>query len=230
EAVKDQASRTRVAGRECGNGVLIDHPGGWQTQYCHLRQGSIRVKPGEQVARGTALGLVGLSGKTEFPHLHLTLRRDGEIIDPFTGRFMRGGCKGEEVPLWRAVQPVPYEDVALYNAGFSGGPPHIEAIRQGREEGAQVAATAPALVLWVDMFGVQAGDQLRLRITGPDGHAVLEYEQEIERTQARRFAFAGKRLKGTAWPAGVYTGLVTLTRALDGRPLTKTLTRRVTVQ
>lgn len=27
-----------VKGRECGNGVVIDHGGGWETQYCHLKQ------------------------------------------------------------------------------------------------------------------------------------------------------------------------------------------------
>jgi len=43
-------------GRECGNGVRIVHGGGWKTQYCHLRKGSVAVKNGDM------LGLVGLSG------------------------------------------------------------------------------------------------------------------------------------------------------------------------
>ena len=38
-----------VKDRECGNGVLIDHPGGWQTQYCHMKRGSVRVKKGDVV-------------------------------------------------------------------------------------------------------------------------------------------------------------------------------------
>jgi murein DD-endopeptidase MepM/ murein hydrolase activator NlpD len=70
-------------GKECGNGVVIDHGEGWQTQYCHLRQGSVSVAPGDVVETGAALGLIGQSGMAEFPHLHFTLRRDGEEVDPF---------------------------------------------------------------------------------------------------------------------------------------------------
>ncbi len=72
-------------GKDCGNGVLILHPGGWDTQYCHMRKGSIAVKKDDRVAAGQPLGLVGLSGATIFPHLHLTVRKDKEIVDPFVG-------------------------------------------------------------------------------------------------------------------------------------------------
>ena len=35
---------TATAGRNCGNGVTLDHGDGWQTQYCHMRRGSVAVK------------------------------------------------------------------------------------------------------------------------------------------------------------------------------------------
>ncbi len=38
-----------VANVECGNGVMVDHDGGWATQYCHLKNGSIAVRKGERV-------------------------------------------------------------------------------------------------------------------------------------------------------------------------------------
>jgi hypothetical protein len=229
-ALTDKASRAQIAGRECGNGVVIDHDGGWQTQYCHLRRGSIRVRVGEQVNLGSPLGLVGLSGKTEFPHVHLTVRRNGQVIDPFTGRLQSAGCGGEEKPLWRADAHVAYEDVALYNAGFWDGPPDVEAIRSGKLQKGPFPPTATALVLWVEMLGVQADDRIRFRITGPDGRAVLDKEERVGRTQARRFMFAGQRREVTAWALGIYSGQVTLTRALDGHLMERSINRTVTIQ
>ena len=76
----EERGREAVAGRECGNGVLLDHGAGWQTQYCHLRRGSVAVAPGDRVTAGTRLGLVGLSGLTSFPHLHFEVRRAGREI------------------------------------------------------------------------------------------------------------------------------------------------------
>lgn len=226
----DAASRASVAGRECGNGMVIDHEGGWQTQYCHLRRGSILVRAGEQVERGSPLGLVGLSGRTEFPHVHLTVRRNRQVIDPFTGRQQSAGCGGEEKPLWRADAQVFYEDVALYNAGFWDGRPDVEAIRNGRVRDRPFEPTATALVLWVDILGVQAGDRVRFHISGPDGQVIQDEEKSVGRTQARRFLFAARRLQTSAWPSGAYSGRITLTRTLDGRPIERSISRTVTIQ
>src|SRR4051812_48218300 len=34
------AGKAAVAGKECGNGVLLEHADGWRTQYCHMAKGS----------------------------------------------------------------------------------------------------------------------------------------------------------------------------------------------
>ena len=60
-AVSDPAAPP-LQGRDCGNGVAITHEGGWETQYCHMKQGSVRVKVGDRVETGMPLGEVGLSG------------------------------------------------------------------------------------------------------------------------------------------------------------------------
>jgi len=41
--------------------------------YAHLRPGSIRVKPGDQVRRGDVIAEVGNSGQSDAPHLHFHL-------------------------------------------------------------------------------------------------------------------------------------------------------------
>ena len=72
-----------IAGRECGNGVLIDHGDGWETQYCHLKKGSISITSGQQVSEGQELGFVGQSGAAAFAHVHLSVRKGGKVVDPF---------------------------------------------------------------------------------------------------------------------------------------------------
>jgi hypothetical protein len=227
-AAADAPEQIRAGSQGCGNGVVIQHAGNWETQYCHLRRGSVRVKPGDRVARGAPLGLVGLSGATEFPHVHFVVRHNGTPIDPFTGAAGTPGCDLAARPLWSADRPVPYEEVALYNAGFAGQQPDAGRIRQDGPDALPVDASSPALVLWVDIFGVQPGDAIHLTITGPDGKVLVDREHTIDRTQARRFVFAGRRASGP-WAPGVYRGEARLVRSTRGPALERRISRTLTI-
>ena len=57
-----------------GNHVVLDLGNGEYAVLAHLREGSVRVKQGETVARGDALGRCGNSGNTSEPHLHFHLQ------------------------------------------------------------------------------------------------------------------------------------------------------------
>lgn len=214
----DGGARDAIAGRECGNGVVVTHDDGWETQYCHMRQGSVAVRPGARVDRGQSLGLVGLSGHTQFPHLHLTVRHDSKPLDPFLGGEPFGACRAGAGTLWDADagSALAYRQIAIYNAGFSGDAPDPGRIRHG-EHDPKAARTAPALVLWADIFGVDAGDRISLRILGADGRVITENTRAIDKRQIRRFEFAGKRTPAGSWPAGPYTGEIVVTRKIgDG--------------
>lgn len=54
-----------------GNYVMLKLAGGWYAFYAHLKPNSIRVKVGERVRNGQVLGLLGNSGNSDAPHLHL---------------------------------------------------------------------------------------------------------------------------------------------------------------
>jgi hypothetical protein len=54
-----------------GNHVVLDIGGGRFALYAHLQPRSLRVKPGDRVRRGQVLGLVGNSGNSTEPHLHI---------------------------------------------------------------------------------------------------------------------------------------------------------------
>lgn len=208
-----------LAGRDCGNGVVIDHADGWQTQLCHLARGSVAVRPGERVAAGQPVGRIGLSGRTEFPHVHLTVRRDGAAIDPFHPD-PEAACGTARATLW--ADPPPYRPGGILGIGLATGPPSFEAVKAGLPEPA-LPRTAPALIVWAHLFGTRAGDRLALTITGPGGTVVAQ-TVTLERTQARAYRYAGRRAPPGGWPAGPYAATVTLIR--DGAVLeTVSLTR-----
>ena len=227
--LSDAASHNAPASRECGNGVVIEHDKGWETQYCHLQQGSLRVAAEQSVGRGQQLGLIGLSGKTEFPHVHFTVRHRGTVTDPFTGRPQSAGCGVKGASLWRDPS-VAYEDVALYHAGFAEAVPQVEAVRDGVLGPATLSADADAVVLWIDIFGVQAGDWLKFRLLAPDGRTLLDREDRLDKTQGRYFAYAGIRRQGSRWPAGTYRGEVTLRREREATHIVQTRVVTIPIQ
>jgi len=56
-----------------GNYVVIDHQNGEFSIYCHLQEGSIRVKAGDRVQKGAVIAGVGNTGNSGAPHLHFQL-------------------------------------------------------------------------------------------------------------------------------------------------------------
>lgn len=56
-----------------GNHVVLGVGGGAFVLYAHMKPGSVRVRPGQRVRRGQVLGLLGNSGNSDGPHLHLQL-------------------------------------------------------------------------------------------------------------------------------------------------------------
>lgn len=197
-----------LAGRDCGNGVLIDHGDGWQTQYCHMRQGSIVARQGQTVTTGAVLGQVGLSGRTGFPHLHLSVRRDGTPVDPFLPD-MAQTCGYTSETLW--ADDIAYVPGGFIAAGFSPGLPEYQAIKAGTAATSRMSAIAPAIVVWGYVFGGRKGDTIGFRIDGPDG-LVQDQTVDLTRTQVQLFRAVGRKRTTASWPAGTYTGTITLNR------------------
>ncbi|WP_299648028.1 M23 family metallopeptidase [uncultured Tateyamaria sp.] len=213
DGMDDRLYRTgdaeRIDGRDCGNGVLIEHGDGWSTQYCHLKRGSIAVAQGDLVEASSVLGQVGLSGRTQFPHVHMTVRKDGDVIDPFDpdGDVQCGAPSTET--LWDT--PPPYRPGGVLEVGFADSVPDFNDIKAGTATVALLPPDAPAIVVYGYAFGGKAGDRLQLRIDGPDG-TLIDDEVEIERNQAQFFRALGKKRTTAGWPAGQYTGTVVLRR------------------
>lgn len=220
--------REALAGRDAGNSVAIDHGGGWETQYSHMRQGSIVVRPGEHVVAGQKLGLIGLSGNTEFPHLNFVVRYQGKTLDPFVGLAAFDACGDARQPLWSpaALAALPYRPTGPLSAGFATARPDAAQARDGAYAAMEVSAATPALVLWADVYGVEAGDRQRFRIVAPDGQVLHDNETPIAASNILWFAFSGLKRPATGWQPGSYQGTYQLSR---GTETLLTMTRTVEI-
>ena len=213
DGIKDQIlspqNRSDIQGKDCGNGVVIAHENGWTTQYCHMKQNSIRVQKGQRVAAGEILGQIGLSGRTEFPHLHLTVRKDHKVIDPFHPKERINCTTSDQTTLWK--DPWHYRAGGLLSAGFSNAVPDYATIKAGTVTGPQMTRGSNALVLWVYGFGLRAEDVLRFEIRGPKGR-IFAHDAKMPKAQAQMMRAAGLKRKQNLWPKGAYQGTVKLIR------------------
>lgn len=192
-----------VANQECGNGVIIDHGGGWESQYCHMARGRMRVKVGETVAAGAPLGQVGLSGNTEYPHLHMTVRRAGVVVDPFAPAA-GAGC-GAQAGLWtpQAQTAMSYRLGAILNAGFSAGTLTLDQAEAGGI--APPDRAAPWVVAYVRAIGLQAGDVTEMTLKSPDGATLATSRAApLDRWKATWMTLIGKRQPPGGWAPGTY--------------------------
>ncbi len=200
-------------GQDCGNGVVIDHGGGWETQYCHMARGSLIVKAGDLVAAGQPIGKVGLSGNTEFAHMHLTVRHAGQVIDPFAPDMSQPMACAAQTPLWtaQARQQMAYKAGAILNVGFAGGPVTQDAVEAGGIP--PVNANSPWIVPYARAIELEAGDVIEIALTGPGGLTLSAKTPPLDHDKAQFTDFIGKRRPPAGWPAGVYTAVVRVHRA-----------------
>ena len=203
-----------VKGRECGNGLVIAHADGFETQYCHMKRGSLLPKAGDTVVAGQKLGLVGLSGDSEFPHLHLTVRHNGDVVDPFSYGKTSGRCQGG-VSLWDpGLQSVlAYRNGAVLNAGYVDHPIAMEDVENGIPA-ATFTSSSPALVAFFRSVSLRSGDIQRIALTGPAG-ALQRDAAPLANAKDQVFFILGRKRPAAGWPIGTYTAQYSVIR--DGR-------------
>ena len=203
-----------VAGQECGNGVVVDHGDGWETQYCHVARGSVRVKVGDMVTAGQPLARVGLSGDTEFPHLHLTVRHAGQVVDPFAPDMSDPtACRPQPVTLWTpdALRQLAYKAGAVLNVGFSGGPVTMAAVEAGGVPG---PAATETLVAYARLIGLETGDSVEFTLTGPKGETLAQTKlAPLTSGKDQYIAYVGKKPPAGGWARGTYAAQVRVRRA-----------------
>ena len=63
-----------------GNYIYLEHGNGLRTIYLHASK--LYVKKNDVVLKGETIGAVGSTGRSTGPHLHFSVRLNGEYVDP----------------------------------------------------------------------------------------------------------------------------------------------------
>lgn len=75
-----------------GNHIEIKHGYGYMTLYGHLSK--YKCRSGQRVKRGDIIGYVGSTGRSEAPHLHYEVHKDGKVVNPIN--FYYGNISAAE--------------------------------------------------------------------------------------------------------------------------------------
>ena len=68
--------------RGSGNTIVLSHSNGLQTRYYHLSRFAKGLKVGKLVAQKEVIGFVGTTGLSTGPHLHFSMVKNGQYVDP----------------------------------------------------------------------------------------------------------------------------------------------------
>ena len=198
-------------GRECGNGLVIRHDDGFESQYCHLKQGSITLSPGAQVEKGQQVGAIGLSGETEYPHVHYMLRQNGALIDPFDGKPTSESCNaGGGTSLW--VRTPGYQPVVMLPLTVSATPPDRAEVWDAPKALSRHAAN---LVITARAFHTQTGDTWHLVIKDPRGSTFFDKTATLERGHQFYYQYMGRKAPQGGLMPGIWTATLTASRGSD---------------
>lgn len=163
------------------NAVYVRHDDGSIAWYGHLRRGSVTGKqPGDSVATGEYLGLVGSSGSSTGPHLHFELHdATGRVVDPRHGDCNAAPDRWDPVP--------PYEDPAINTLSLHASEP--ESLRCGvdadgqpvHEETAAIDSVEPGQPFrtFVSFRDHRNGDISAFSLLRPDGSTFAQWQFDL---------------------------------------------------
>ncbi|MCW3122065.1 MAG: peptidase [Flavipsychrobacter sp.] len=156
------------------NYVIIVHANGINTYYAHLMKHSLSVKRGDSVKVGQAIGKVGSSGYSAYPHLHFEVRnKERKTIDPFTG-----ACSQRNTSYWLS-QPSYDTSTFVINTGFVPYIPNGDTLQEGYLVTDTFYTNRDATVcFWALVHGLHMHDVILAEWYGPGGSLKYQYSYE----------------------------------------------------
>ncbi|WAC50341.1 M23 family metallopeptidase [Frigoribacterium sp. SL97] len=90
-------------GHACGYWITVLNPDGGEARYCHMVNPT-DLNVGDTVVKGQTLGLVGSTGNSTGPHIHLNINLNGVPVDPYDYLKERG-VDLDVLPTWGGIGP-----------------------------------------------------------------------------------------------------------------------------
>jgi len=165
------------------NAVYVRHANGSVAWYAHMKSGSLTSKAvGATVAAGEYLGVVGSSGSSTGPHLHLELHDSaGALVDPYDG-----ACDASSEGSWWLAQPA-YRDSAVNTLTTGTAPPSFGTCPNQEQANAQPTFAPGSRIVFTTYYRDQEAGQLSsFRILRPDRSVYASWAHTAQaRTTAR---------------------------------------------
>ncbi len=165
EAVDGNYDRNRgtltsiIPGGEA-NYVAIDHGGGLVSYYLHMRRDSVRVRVGDVVTRGQALGLEGSSGFSTGSHLHFAVYYRTLAVET----NLDPGSYWESPPPWIMSRR------SVLESGVTNYDPVNHLAEEASRMGVFRQAAGKTVYVWGMYSGVRQGDAMRVIFKRPNGN------------------------------------------------------------
>lgn len=156
----DSADRNFACSQEQWNFVRIRHSNGYSTTYGHMKKNSITVAVGQNVAAGQQIGVVGSSGCSSAPHVHLTVQDcNNKIVDPYYAKMW-----ASTPPVYTKAAPTTLMDVVMKSPAITDikemvdPPPNLSEVPVGLQ-----------FSLGMTVASLKPNDVLRIEFTRPNG-------------------------------------------------------------
>jgi hypothetical protein len=184
------------------NAVYVQQADGSVTWYGHMKNGSPTVKPvGERVVTGEYLGVVGSSGNSTGPHLHIEFYDvANQLVDPWLG-----ACNGKSKKVTWAQQRAFYDTGV--NAMTVGNvvPVAFRSCPDTSDEtpNATDYPAAGQTYFTIYLRDQVLGDKFRMRVLRPDGSVFAGPIDTGDGIYSSSYWYISTSLPST--PAGVWT-------------------------
>ncbi|MDT0558114.1 peptidoglycan DD-metalloendopeptidase family protein [Ichthyenterobacterium sp. W332] len=164
-----------IAGTLTWNAVYIQHADGTVTWYGHMKNGSVTTKAvGEMVSDGEVIGVVGSSGYSTGPHLHMETWSDNtytNLIDPYSGPCNPLNANTK----WQSQKP--YWEPRINAVLTHSNPPVFNTCpnQETTNESNQFGINDP-IVFAIYLGDQQAGTSINLKVVRPNNTVLYDWD------------------------------------------------------